>query len=101
MDISDLSKAAHYNAKNKGLLDFDTHQELKSAVVDKLVEEIEEFFDSKPKGDFDKNSEQSEIADIILVLFSYCEESGYDIEKLLNEKIQFNITRPYKHGKDY
>ena len=59
----------------------------------KVREENEEFLISKPSHIFHKDSEQSEIADIILTLLSYCHEVGYDPYKLLIEKMEFNKTR--------
>ena len=61
--------------------------------IDKINEEHTEFVYTKPSTEFHKDSEQSELADIILVCFSYAIESGYDVEKILRDKIEYNKTR--------
>lgn len=39
-----------------------------------------------------------ELADVILRILDYCGHEGIDIEKCLEEKNNFNRSRPYKHG---
>jgi len=68
----------------------------KSDVYEKLKEEIIEFNKSSPSDEFDKDSEQSEIADIIIVLLAYCGLKKYDIEKHISKKIKYNKTRVYR-----
>ena len=66
-----------------------------------IKKEAEEFINSKPSDTFNKDSEQSEIADMILILLAYCGEMNYDIESAVIEKMKYNATREYKHGKRY
>ena len=65
----------------------------KANTVNKIFEEAHELADSNPSTVFSKDSEQSELADIMLVCMSYCVEQGYDVEKILREKIEYNKTR--------
>ena len=74
---------------------------IKKLVHDKLEEELLEFANSYPSKTFDKDSEQSEISDIILVLLAYCGEMGYDIEQDIIAKMAYNRTREHKHNKEY
>lgn len=39
-----------------------------------------------------------ELADVILRILDYCGHVGIDIEKILEEKNNFNRNRPYRHG---
>lgn len=39
-----------------------------------------------------------ELADVILWILDYCGHEGIDIEKCLEEKNNFNRSRPYRHG---
>jgi len=99
-DLNTISKISNQIATKNGLLeDYPTLLELKRATADKLGEEIGEFRNSSPSDTFSKDSEQSEIADIILILTTYCRAAGYDVEKIVLDKLQFNATRPYRHGK--
>lgn len=48
--------------------------------------------DGKPEGI------PSELADVIIRIFDMCHHYGIDIESMLKEKHEFNVSRPYKHG---
>lgn len=74
-----------------------TGETAKKAVYEKLKEEVEEFNISKPSNIFSKDSEQSEIADIIIVLLAYCGEMKYNISKHIKAKIEFNKNRVYSN----
>ena len=80
---------AHNNAIKRGFYGvfpkLDVHK--------KVYEENMEFMDSKPSDTFHKDSEQSEISDIIIVLLAYCGEMGYDIEQALIDKLNYNDSR--------
>lgn len=41
----------------------------------------------------------SEIADIIIRCLDFAGEHGIDIERAVREKMAFNKTRPFRHGK--
>lgn len=49
--------------------------------------------DGKPEGI------PSELADVIIRIFDMCHHYKIDIVSMLQEKHEFNKTRPYKHGK--
>jgi len=42
-----------------------------------------------------------ELADLVIRVFDYCGAKDINLEKTILEKIEFNKTRPYKHGKKY
>ena len=39
-----------------------------------------------------------ELADCIIRILDYCGKEGIDIEEAIRLKMQYNKTRPYKHG---
>jgi hypothetical protein len=41
----------------------------------------------------------SEIADVAIRALHFCGKHGIDIEAVMREKIDFNATRPFRHGK--
>lgn len=41
----------------------------------------------------------SEMADVIIRVFDFCGAHGIDLERAVREKMMFNESRPYKHGK--
>lgn len=48
---------------------------------------------SKPQGF------PSEIADCVIRLFDLAAELGMNLEELIDEKMKYNQTRPWKHGR--
>ena len=40
----------------------------------------------------------SELADIVIRVFDLCGHLGIDIEEVIKKKMEYNATRPYKHG---
>jgi NTP pyrophosphatase (non-canonical NTP hydrolase) len=47
------------------------------------------------------NCFEIEIADVFIRLSDMCGYLNIDIEKFINIKMDYNKTRPYKHGKEY
>ena len=43
----------------------------------------------------------SEFADLCIRVFDTCGQYGIDLEKAIKEKMDFNKTRPHKHGKKF
>lgn len=39
-----------------------------------------------------------EMIDCIIRILDWCGENGIDVDHLIREKIEFNRTRPYRHG---
>lgn len=48
-----------------------------------------------------KDTQEDEIADCIIRLLDYCAEKEIDIEFFINEKLKYNATREYMHGKEF
>ena len=94
MNIQQLIKEAHDNAIRNNF--YSSYP--KNDVYKKLQEEVQEFGIAIPSNTFHKDSEQSEISDIILVLLAYCGEKNYDIEKDIIAKMEYNKTREYWYG---
>lgn len=43
----------------------------------------------------------SEIADVVIRGFDYAHRHGIDLAAIILEKLAYNTTRPYKHGKKF
>lgn len=106
MEIKDLVKVTHENAKAKGFWnDFEKvedKQQLNLELCQRLLlihGEISEAMEALRVGDMDNF--QEEIADTVLRLVDLCGGIGIDLDKKLSEKIMFNKNRPYKHGKAF
>ena len=68
--------------------------------VTELAEAMEAYRDGNPSSDkiegFSKVEE--ELADTIIRLLDLAGGMAYDIEKALRAKMDYNETRPYRHG---
>lgn len=42
-----------------------------------------------------------ELADCCIRIFDYCGARGIDLEGSLSKKMEYNKTRPYRHGKKF
>lgn len=57
-----------------------------------------------PKFDWDGKKSKpcgipSEMADVVIRVLHFCGKHGIDIQRAVTEKIEYNRTHPYKHGK--
>lgn len=43
--------------------------------------------------------EAAELADVLIRIFHYCGKYGIDLGEALRLKHEYNINRPYRHGK--
>lgn len=111
MNIDELIKEAHAMAKGKGWWDEPRSPLEIHALIHSEVSEATECVrageppihhrvckDSgmklgKPEG------EVVELADVIIRIADWCGYNGWDLESAIKEKLAYNATRPYKHGK--
>jgi NTP pyrophosphatase (non-canonical NTP hydrolase) len=56
---------------------------------------VHEFGTHKPEG------VPSEIADVVIRCFDFAGTEGFDLGQIILEKLAYNETRPYKHGKKF
>lgn len=69
--------------------------------------ELSEVLEANRKGNSpdDKvpelTAEEIELADCVIRILDYCGHKGYNLGKAIELKMDFNETRPYKHGKKY
>lgn len=108
LSINDLVRKAHANAVEKGFWakpsEFGTlialmHDELSEALREARDGHApdETYFrkDGKPEGI------PSELADVVIRVFDVCGYYGINLEAAIVQKMEFNKTRPEKHGKRF
>lgn len=83
----------------------DAHRSGKSANVDAFNARSIDRTDTEDfQSDFQqciKDTFEDEIADTVIRIFDMCEGFGIDLERHIELKLEYNRTRPYKHGKKY
>lgn len=106
MEIKECADRCHQIAEDHGFWDNGgpslpemlvmAHAELSEAITEyqhnRGICETYYSKDGKPEGI------PTELADCIIRIFDYCNANGIDIEWAIHEKLEFNKTRPYRHG---
>lgn len=104
--INDLVKRAYENSKNHGFWNEEKNfGEVIALMHSELSEAFEEYRNGKKINEtYYEQGEKpcgipSELADVVIRVFDFCGGNDIDLEKIILEKMQYNETRPYKHGK--
>ena len=103
MKINETVQAVHETAKSKGWHEverspLEIHMLVVSEVAEatecarKRTEPVWIGLDGKPEG------EAVELADAVIRIMDYFGAKGWDLEKVIQEKMEFNATRPHRHG---
>lgn len=98
-DLNALRDECHRTAVEHGFWDEPKHDAVYIALMhSELSEALEELRTECP----DKiDNAGLELADCIIRIFDYCGAKGIDIDSLLRSKMEYNRTRPMRHGKEF
>jgi len=92
MSIRLLVEEAHQYALDQGFWGASDNIGEKLALIHSEVSEaLEAYREDKPLGE--------ELADVMIRVADLAGWLGIDLERAINEKMAFNATRPYLHGK--
>lgn len=96
-DIGDFIRECHRVARKKGWWDNKRNEgELIALMHSELSEALEAMRNHGRKEDI-----AEELADCCIRIFDYCGAKEINLEKSLLKKIEFNKSRPYRHGKKF
>lgn len=116
--VNDWTKLIHSTAVEKGWWDSGDRDPLSvmMLMVSELAEAAEEVRQRRPdlyqiqegqvvtpdnpswKGGLKPEGEAVEVADCLIRILDYAGRKGWDMEKILELKTDYNKTRPYRHG---
>ncbi|RJP29846.1 MAG: hypothetical protein C4533_01185 [Candidatus Omnitrophota bacterium] len=87
----------HSIARQKGWWDAQRSDgELIALMHSELSEALEAM-----RGHGTKDNIAEELADCCIRIFDYCGAKNIELDKMLRKKIEYNKTRPYRHGKKF
>ena len=107
MNISDCVREAYTNAKEKGWHDKERSiGDLICLMHSELSEALEEHRNGRAPQEIYYNPEKPdkpegipiELADCVVRIFDFCGKYDIDLADALKEKMEYNKSRPYRHG---
>lgn len=105
MDINELVEKAHETAVKHGFWDRPPEIGTSIALIhSELSEALEEVRAAKPRLYYNGNKPEGvsiELADAVIRVADLCGYLGIDLNEAVEIKMEYNKSRPYKHGKKF
>ena len=105
MDITQIKKEIYSTALEKGWWDNPVESPMDKMILfhNEISEAVEEYRNGHLMGEIYYKDEKPEgvpieLADCIIRMLDFCERYNIPIEKAIEVKMQYNKSRPYRHG---
>ena len=103
MNLNTLSKEIYKDNCVKGFYDIPRET---GTLIALMHSELSEALEADRKDLMDdklthRSGLEVELADCLIRILDFCGHKDLDIEGAINEKLAYNRSRPYKHGKNY
>lgn len=105
MNIKEITEIAGETARKNGWWDGGQRNNAELAAL--IHSEVSEFLEEARKPDardfyLDDNGKPEgmaiELADVVIRVADLCANRGWDLENAIKVKLEYNKTRPYRHG---
>jgi len=101
--VNQTARICHEISLSKGFGDDRSFGDIISLIHSELSEALEEFRNGHEPTEIYFNGQKPEgipieLADAVIRIFQYCDTAGIDLGTAIITKMEFNKTRPSKHG---
>lgn len=102
--VEELCQDIHKWAIEKGFWDIDRNDgECIALMHSELSEVLESLRNGSPPDEHcpSFNNTEIELADAVIRIMDFCAARGLRLPEAIQAKMNYNVTRPYKHGKKF